>query len=398
MLIYLEDKVLSIKIFYILDATNKSHSFWGVRYKVKEIMSKMKLLNIQSGAAGIYSAIKPSTKNSLDKETLNYKSLNELDKESVTKVSLIEESQEKLASSNEVLEFVNLPRILKYELKKSFKGEGGRAQEGFFHVWFRGNNRYNVFYTDEDYIGFLKKCDIASAKHNSKITAFALMNNHVHLQVYSKNLTLFITSILVTFNRWFNKRKELSGRVFESPFNSYQLLTGDSVKKNMLYILTNPVSAGICANVDEYKWTSFHFIKEPKHNHLKNIIKIDTTIMESFYNSSKELSSAASKYLIQKHNYNSQSEISKFCSNAGTIKASSFPKTFRYNDSELASILNRILQNKQLSNISRSELACIVKILRKEYNATYRQIASLTHESYDDVRRMVTSISISSSR
>jgi len=294
----------------------------------------------------------------------------------------------------------NLPIILKREFEKSFRGEGGRSQSGYFHVWFRGNNRYNVFYTDDDYIGFLSRCNIASAKHKSKITAFAIMNNHVHLQVYSNNLSLFISSILITFNRWFNKRKGLRGKLFETPFKSYQLLTQDSLKKNMLYIITNPVNAGICNNVYEYKWTSYHFSKEPNLNHLGKIINLDTTIMNDFYSSPKELLSATKKFIAERNNYNAESNDNDSASNITAPKStsevtgyssSSFVGKIKHNDSELANILRNLLNNKELYNLDRADLAKIAKQLKYKYNATYRQIASLTHESYEDIRRMVLS-------
>lgn len=308
----------------------------------------------------------------------------------------------------------NLQKILTQELTNSFRGKRGRAQSGFFHVWFRGNNRYNVFYNDEDFIGFLKRCNIASAKHNSAITAFVIMNNHVHLQVYSNNLSLFITSILITFSRWLNKRKSLRGKLFESPFNSYQLFTEEAVKKNILYIITNPVNAGICDHIKDYKWSSYHFIKTGYHNHLREYLKIDTTIMKSFFGSTKEISIAAQNYLIQKQDYNHKLESSKSNSSNRTINSKDHSNVngqgvskidsqgvsrvngqgvskVKLNDSELSNIISRLLKDKELCNLSRNELIGIVKILRDEYNATYRQIASLTHESYDDVRRMANS-------
>lgn len=329
----------------------------------------------------------------------------------------------------------NLQKILQQELTNSFKGERGRAQSGFFHVWFRGSNRYNVFYADEDFIEFLKRCNIASAKHNSAITAFVIMNNHVHLQVYSNNLSLFITSILITFSRWLNKRKSLRGKLFESPFNSYQLFTEEAVKKNLLYIITNPVNAGICDHIKDYKWSSYHFIKTGFHNHLREYLKIDTTIMKSFFGSTKEISIAAQNYLIQKHNYNHQLDGSNSNSPNRIINSKDYSNAYeqgvnrvdgqgvnrvngqrvskidsqgvskidgqrvskidgqrvskvKLNDSELSSILSKILIDKELWDLSRNELIGIVKILKDDYNATFRQIAALTHESYDDVRRM----------
>ena len=50
------------------------------------------------------------------------------------------------------------------------KEEPRRVQVGFFHVWIRGSNRYNVFYNTTDFVGFLERCDRA-AKNNKTIVS-----------------------------------------------------------------------------------------------------------------------------------------------------------------------------------------------------------------------------------
>jgi len=56
-----------------------------------------------------------------------------------------------------------------------------RIQAGNIHVYFRGNCRFNIFYDDKDRIEFLIRCNNVAQKHETKILAFVLMDNHVHL-------------------------------------------------------------------------------------------------------------------------------------------------------------------------------------------------------------------------
>ena len=52
-----------------------------------------------------------------------------------------------VGSESLAIEFKNL----------KIKEEPRRVQVGFFHVWIRGSNRYNVFYNTDDFVGFLER-------------------------------------------------------------------------------------------------------------------------------------------------------------------------------------------------------------------------------------------------
>ncbi len=69
------------------------------------------------------------------------------------------------------------------EGKKKVFGRKARIQSGNIHVYLRGNCRYNVFYDDKDRIEFLIRCNNVAHKYDTKILAFVLMDNHVHLQL-----------------------------------------------------------------------------------------------------------------------------------------------------------------------------------------------------------------------
>lgn len=109
-------------------------------------------------------------------------------------------------------------------------------QEYIFHLYNQGNNKQSIFYTDENYIYFLKKIK----KHilpYADVLAWCLMPNHFHLMIYvrkteiivpdselmtrSHRLTIrprtlnnSIAIMLRSYTRAINKQENFSGSLF----------------------------------------------------------------------------------------------------------------------------------------------------------------------------------------
>jgi len=49
------------------------------------------------------------------------------------------------------------------------------------HITQRGNNRQDVFFTDQDRIRYLEMLRHHSVRHQSRLLAWCLVTNHVHL-------------------------------------------------------------------------------------------------------------------------------------------------------------------------------------------------------------------------
>lgn len=291
----------------------------------------------------------------------------------------------------------------KKEAKSACK-KNQRLQSGYFHVWARGNCRFTVFHDEEDFTGFLTRCNKFAINYESKITSFVLMDNHVHLQVYTQNLKSFISALLISFSQWLNKRKGLTGSLFQSPFSSSQIYSADILERNILYILTNPVRAGICESIKDYPWSSYHSFKPNHLNPLHKYINVDTTVMKSFFTSLPELDKRAKEFI-----WNADCKAQEILFNKNTkptfidkdielsiedyrTKESTRSNTTNWHkipDYEISRYLKRLLQERNLTEISKEEFVRIVKILKFQGNATIQQIASLTHESYGDIRRFI---------
>lgn len=269
---------------------------------------------------------------------------------------------------------------LAIELKNlKIKEEPRRVQVGFFHVWIRGSNRYNVFYNTDDFVGFLERCDRAAKNNKTFVSAFVLMDNHVHLQIYTHCLNDFMRSLLMSFNQWYNRRKGLSGQLFNSPFCSKLIDDEDYLRYNYLYILTNPVRAGICENITKYRWSSYHFTKKGYYNYLSKFLDINYLVNDFLFKSYNDLHAGAEKHLR---------EFWSFEEVESGVNTNS-RQLIRPTDNEVAKYLDFILKGRRLGDITRNELVKTMQVLRERGGATYRQISAVTRVSFYDVIRML---------
>lgn len=242
-----------------------------------------------------------------------------------------------------------------------------REQEGYFHVWLRGNGRFNVFYTDEDHTDFLKRCDESAKVHNTKIFAFVLMANHIHLSLYTTELTDFIKSVLIGYVQSYNRRHKLSDKLFRTPFSSSKLASRFQVAENILYILNNPVKAGICNHPKEYRWSSYHFYDSKQAVPLMKHINIDCAPIDEIFFGKENLNKAIESLTL----------TAEPKPNIGRV---------RIPESEVIEHMNKLLNGRSLGSLNSAEIEKLIINLNKQTLATYRQIASVTHSSYNEVR------------
>lgn len=246
-----------------------------------------------------------------------------------------------------------------------------RVQKGSIHVYFRGNNRNNVFYDDADRISFLIRCGYYSKKYCSVVQEFALMDNHVHLQLQTSQLTGLMTSMLCSFGHYYNRKHNTSGTLFQSPFNSVCKHYDEWKIDSMLYILQNPLAAEICNHPADYKWSSYNFHFNGK-TPLKKYIQVDTSLVDKNFKTIKELDTAIFERKIK------NVEIDEY-------KHKQFD---RLSNSDLCSLISKLTNGKSIFTLTKSELEDLIIKLHTETSASMFQIATLTHEHYDYVKKI----------
>ena len=164
-----------------------------------------------------------------------------------------------------------------------------------YHVYNQGNNRQQIFYSEDDYSTFknyIKKLIVPFAE----IIAYCLMPNHFHLLLYSsdncnllvKQGSVMIGSIsngfrklLSGYCRIFNTRYNRSGSLFRQKTKAKNIGNGRS-KNNVSYtceeyccncfnyIHENPVSANLVKSPSEWKWSSYQYYAGQLENDFGN--------------------------------------------------------------------------------------------------------------------------------
>ena len=258
-------------------------------------------------------------------------------------------------------------------------GKNTREQEGIIHVYFRANGRYTVFYDDEDNLELLRKMDRFAKKYNSQILDFALMGNHAHFLINTNSVTVLMKEALQSYSRWYNKKYKNSNKVFKTPFSSACKRNDEWVLYTSAYILQNPLKAGICSKVENYRWSSatMHFsegkrfmpIGFQQYFKLCSAISIDTSFIDSLFKDYKE--------------------FIDYMNNCPVIKANIFTANSKWEYStteQIVSSVNKLLGGRILNQLSKNEIKDLILNLHKSVKCKMIQIASVLHVDYKFVK------------
>ncbi len=176
--------------------------------------------------------------------------------------------------------------------------------EEFFHIYNRGNSKQKIFLDTEDYERFVKLLYLCNSEYNINfrndivkkhidafefqrgkiivhIGAWVLMPNHFHLYLSSPKqglgpnemayITKFMLKLCTSYAKYFNKKYNRTGKLFEDKFKSVHINNDAQAKYLFSYIHLNPVkiidpkwkeegvknSVSILKYLNSYRWSSF---------------------------------------------------------------------------------------------------------------------------------------------
>lgn len=135
---------------------------------------------------------------------------------------------------------------------------------GYLHVIIRGIGKQIIFEDRTDGFYFLKLLKKYSLETDVKISAYCLMENHVHLLVNAPDdrIIVFMKKLCVSYAGYFNKKYDRVGHVFQDRYKSEPIEDERYLLTVFRYILQNPYKAGICRPSD-YPWSSYNLYKYP---------------------------------------------------------------------------------------------------------------------------------------
>lgn len=132
-----------------------------------------------------------------------------------------------------------------------------------YHIYQRGNNKEFIF-DNPKHKGFLiKQIKESNRIYDFQLLAYVIMGNHYHLLVKANETPIshIMFSINNVLGKYLNRELDRTGHVFEGRYGCK--LVDDTAYLIWLlrYIHRNPVRAGICNTIEEYRWSSHYLYK-----------------------------------------------------------------------------------------------------------------------------------------
>ncbi|WP_373000356.1 transposase [Lutispora sp.] len=91
-----------------------------------------------------------------------------------------------------------------------------------------------------------------------KVYGYVLMDNHYHIivQTLEKKLQEIMHQINNKYSKYFNGKYKRVGHVYQGRYKAVMVQDERYMLKLLRYIHQNPVRAGLCNLVEDYKWSS----------------------------------------------------------------------------------------------------------------------------------------------
>ena len=128
------------------------------------------------------------------------------------------------------------------------------------HVIVRGMDGLDIFRNDRDRTNFLSRVALLIDKTQTRILAWALLDNHLHLLLLSgpSGMAQFMRRLLTGYAVEFNRKYRRRGHVFQDRYKSIVCEKETYLSELIRYIHLNPLRAGLVKTLEEldaYPWS-----------------------------------------------------------------------------------------------------------------------------------------------
>ncbi len=140
-----------------------------------------------------------------------------------------------------------------------------KSQSETYHIMLRGINQQQIFEDEEDYQKFIEIVKTYQAICEYRVYAYCLMGNHIHLLMEFKKepIEQVFKRIGSKYVYWYNVKYQRKGHLFQDRFKSEPVDDDPYFLTVIRYIHQNPVKAGLCKKVEDYKYSSYNeYLKE----------------------------------------------------------------------------------------------------------------------------------------
>ena len=152
------------------------------------------------------------------------------------------------------------------------------------HVMIRGIERSPIFKDDQDRGDFISRMGLLAQETGTRILAWALMRNHVHLSFFSgpTGISQFMRRLLTGYALRYNRRHRRNGHLFQNRYKSIICEEGTYFLELVRYIHLNPLRAAVVKSMgglDHYPWSG-HMILMGK---TKNEWQVREYVLHQFH-------------------------------------------------------------------------------------------------------------------
>ncbi len=128
------------------------------------------------------------------------------------------------------------------------------------HVMIRGIERSPIFRDDQDRLDFTSRMGVLAKETGTKILAWALMRNHVHLLFFSGSagISKFMRRLLTGYALRYNRRYRRNGHLFQNRYKSIICEEESYLLELVRYIHLNPLRAAAVRSMrelDHFPWS-----------------------------------------------------------------------------------------------------------------------------------------------
>jgi putative transposase len=129
------------------------------------------------------------------------------------------------------------------------------------HIVQRGHNRQAVFIEQKDYRYYLDNLIEWKETLQIKIYSYCLMTNHIHIIAdpgdSPSNISEFMKRLAAKQTRYVNKQEHRTGSLWDSRYKISPIETDEYLLQCCRYVELNPVTARMCEQPEQYKWSSY---------------------------------------------------------------------------------------------------------------------------------------------
>ena len=131
--------------------------------------------------------------------------------------------------------------------------------DGIYHVTSRGNNRGLITFDRIDRAGFRGELAAAATKHKWEVFAWCLMPNHYHVVMRAPEgaASSGFQELNGNHARRTNRRHGRVGHLFQNRFYCGELASDAHLISAIVYVVRNPVAAGLCAHAGLWPESSY---------------------------------------------------------------------------------------------------------------------------------------------